>query len=140
MSNKARPLKVLNSINLHLGISACIVIVVGLIYGVYPSKIMPVVFDFKVESLELKNMLRAIMGLYLGLGIFWVMGIIKPTHWRTATLTNVIFMGGLAFGRTISSTFDGISEQFTIALILEIILMIWGILNLKSNKGNESID
>ncbi|PCJ98323.1 MAG: hypothetical protein COA50_02125 [Flavobacteriaceae bacterium] len=140
MSNQEKPVKVRNSIILHLAISAAIVIVVGLIYGIYPSKIMPLVFDFKVESLELKNMLRAIMGLYLGLGIYWVIGIIKPAHWRTATLTNVIFMGGLAFGRTISTLFDGISEQFTTALVLEILLMIWGIQNLKKDKRSISIN
>ncbi len=134
MPNKPETTKTLNSIKFHLGISALIVISVGLLYGFAPSKFMPLVFNFNVESLELKNMLRAIMGLYLGFGIYWIVGIVKPSQWRTATLANVIFMGGLAFGRIISTLVDGISEQFMGGLLLELIFMVWGIWNLKNLK------
>ncbi len=132
MSNQT---KTSNSIKFQLGISALIVIGVGLLYGFNPSKFMPLVFNFNVESLELKNMLRAIMGLYLGFGIYWVVGIVKPPQWRRATLVNVIFMGGLAFGRIISTVVDGASEQFTTGLVLEVILMVWGMWNLKTKKA-----
>ena len=81
MSSKTITPKIKNSIKLHLGASAFIVIVVGLIYGIHPGKIMPLVFDFEVESLELKNMLRAIMGLYIGLGTYWIIGIFKSAHY-----------------------------------------------------------
>lgn len=118
--------------NLQLGISAIIVIIVGLIYGINPSEILPKVFGFDVQELELKNIFRAIMGLYLTLGTFWIIGIRKPTYWLIATLTSILFMGGLAFGRIISTIFDGVSLQFTVGLILELTLMIWGIYNLKN--------
>lgn len=131
MPNQTKNSKNSISVKLHLATSAFIVIAVGLLYGLAPSKFMPLVFNFNVESLELKNMLRAIMGLYLGFGTFWIVGIVRPSHWRTATLTNVIFMGGLAFGRIISTVVDGISTQFTIGLFLEILLMVWGLNNLK---------
>lgn len=134
MSNEVRQFNVQFNKNIQLGASASIVIIVGLIYGLYPSKILPLVFGFEVEDLELKNIFRAIMGLYLGLGTYWIIGIVKPHHWRAATLTNVIFMGGLAFGRIISTIFDGISIQYTIGLILELIFMVWGINSLKK-KG-----
>ena len=117
---------------LHLGLSAFIVIGVGLIYGLYPSKILPFVFGFEVENLELKNIFRAIMGLYLAMGAYWCVGIWKAKHWKLATVTNIIFMGGLAFGRIVSIIFDGVSQQFTIGLILELLFMIWGINNLKT--------
>ena len=131
MPNKPEIAKTSNSIKSQLGISALIVITVGLLYGLAPSKFMPLVFNFNVESLELKNMLRAIMGLYLGFGIFWIIGTVKPSQWRTATLANVIFMGGLAIGRIISIVVDGISEQYMIGLALEVLLMVWGVWNLK---------
>ncbi|MEP0264649.1 DUF4345 domain-containing protein [Dokdonia sp.] len=118
--------------NAQLGISAIIVLSAGLMYGLHPSKILPIVFGFEVQDLELKNIFRAIMGLYLVLGIYWIIGIIKPKHWQTATIINVLFMGGLAFGRIISTIFDGISSQYMIGLILELLFMIWGIYNLKS--------
>jgi len=118
---------------LHLGLSSFIVILVGVIYGANPSEILPYVFGFEVESLELKNIFRAIMGLYLTIGLFWIVGIVKPKYWQTATLTNVIFMGGLAFGRIVSTIFDGVSPQFTVGLILELIFMVWGIYNLNTS-------
>lgn len=117
--------------NLHLAMSAIIVISVGFIYGLNPSGILPKIFGFQVEDLELKNIFRAIMGLYLATGLFWVMGAINPVHWRTATITNIIFMGGLAFGRLISTLFDGISPQYTTGMILEAMFCAWGLYNLK---------
>jgi len=125
---------------LHLGLSSFIVIAVGFIYGANPSEILPYVFGIEVESLELKNIFRAIMGLYLAIGVFWIVGIVKPKYWQTATLTNTIFMGGLAFGRIVSTIFDGVSLQFTIGLVLELFFMVWGIYNLntvvKEKKAN----
>ncbi|MEM1328594.1 MAG: DUF4345 domain-containing protein [Bacteroidota bacterium] len=117
--------------NLHLLSSAIIIITVGLIYGLHPSLILPRLFDFEVENTHLKNIFRAIMGLYLAMGGLWLMGIKKSEFWRAVTLTNVVFVGGLAFGRIVSTIFDGFSLQFTIGLVAELLLMIWGIYNLK---------
>lgn len=116
---------------LHLGLSSTVIIIVGLIYGINPSKILPLLFDFNVDSLDLKNVFRANMGLYLGMGIYWIVGITNSNYWRSATLTNVIFMAGLAIGRIISLIVDGVSKDFTIGLALEVFFMIWGIYNLK---------
>jgi Domain of unknown function (DUF4345) len=117
--------------NFHLGMSSIIVIIVGLAYGVYPQKLMPLFFDFKVETTDLSNVFRAIMGLYIGLGIYFIMGIKKQHYYKNATLICTIFMGGLAFGRIISIVVDGIpSPIFAIGTILELLFMIWGIRNL----------
>jgi len=118
--------------NLHLGISSFVIIAVGLVYGINPHKIAPLIFDFKVESVDLSNIFRAIMGLYLGMAIYWIIGIIKPNQWKNATLINIIFMGGLAFGRIISLIIDGISIPFSKGLVVELILMFWGIYNLNN--------
>ncbi|WP_103072595.1 DUF4345 domain-containing protein [Aquimarina sediminis] len=117
--------------NLHLGVSATIVFGVALIYGFNPNRILPLFFDFTVDNLELKNIFRAVMGLYIGFAIYWIIGIRKSEYWKNATISNVIFMGGLVFGRLLSTILDGVSIQFTFALILELIGMIWGIYNLK---------
>jgi hypothetical protein len=127
--------------NLHLGLSSLTVIGVGLSYGVSPNNILSFFFDFKVDSVDLNNVFRAIMGLYLGLAIYWIIGIFKSEYWRNATLISVIFMGGLAFGRIISLLFDGIpSLPFSIGTVLEIVFMIWGIRNLKTENVLEEID
>ncbi len=117
--------------NLNLVLSGIIVIIAGCVYGGHPSYLMPLILDFQVEALELKNMLRAVMGIYMGIGIFWLVGASKPKLWYAATLSNVLFMGGISFGRIISTLFDGISIQFTPALILEFLFFGWGLYNLK---------
>ena len=121
--------------NLHLTVSAIIITIISLSYGLFPDKILPAVFDFKVESNDLKQVFRSMMGLYLGMVILWVTGIIKPVLWRTATITNVFFMVSLSAGRVISLIIDGIpSILFSIGLVLELILALWGIINLKKYK------
>jgi len=71
------------------------------------------------------------MGLYFGMIVLWIIGIFRPRQWRTATMSNVFFMIGLAFGRTVSLVLDGIpSIYFSVGLILELTLALWGIINL----------
>jgi hypothetical protein len=123
---------ILKTKNIHLGMASVTVFFVGLAYGICPNKIMPFFFDFKVESVDLNNVFRAIMGLYLGLVSYWIVGIYKPEHWKNSTLTCTIFMGSLAFGRIISIIIDGIpSLAFTLGTLAEIIFMLWGIINLR---------
>jgi len=118
--------------NLHLGISSITVCIVGLSYGLCPSMVLPFLFDFKVESVDLSHVFRAMMGLYLGFATYWGIGIFKLEHWRHATLSNIVFMGGLALGRIVSILIDGIpSVVFLIGTIMEILFMLWGVNNLR---------
>ena len=76
------------------------------------------------------------MGLYLGMVVLWIIGIFNPRHWRTATISTVFFMSGLAVGRTISLVLDGIpSIYFSVGLALELTLAFWGIINLNKYKS-----
>lgn len=80
------------------------------------------------------------MGLYLGMAVFWLIGIFKPSHWRIATMSNVLFMIGLALGRIISLITDGIpSIPFSIGLALELTLALWGIKNLNKYGANDCV-
>lgn len=117
--------------NLNLLVSGIIVIIAGVVYGGHPSYLMPLLLDYQVEALELKNMLRAVMGIYMGIGIFWLVGAYKTKLWYAATLSNVLFMGGISFGRLVSTIVDGISIPFTPALILELVFFAWGLYNLR---------
>lgn len=117
--------------NLNLLLSGIIVIIAGFVYGGHPSYLMPLILDYEVEALELKNMLRAVMGIYMGIGIFWLIGAYRTKIWYAATLSNVLFMGGISFGRIVSTIFDGVSIPFTPALILELLFFAWGLYNLK---------
>ncbi|TVZ17278.1 DUF4345 domain-containing protein [Maribacter sp. MAR_2009_72] len=117
--------------HLNLLLSGIIVIIAGLVYGGHPTVLIPLILDYEVESLELMNMLRAIMGIYVGIGVFWLIGAYNAKVWYSATLCNVLFMGGISFGRIISTLLDGISTPFTPALLLELLFLGWGIYNLK---------
>ena len=118
--------------NLHLLISAIIITIISLTYGLFPDNVLPGIFDFEVGSTDLKQVFRATMGLYLGMAILWVIGIFNAFHWRTATIANVVFMIGLSVGRIISLIIDGVPTiWFSIGLGLELSLGLWGIINLK---------
>jgi Domain of unknown function (DUF4345) len=118
--------------NLHLGITSLTIGFVGLSYGLCPEKVLPLIFNFKVESVDLTHVFRAMMGLYLGFASYWIIGIFRIEHWRGATLSCIIFMGGLALGRMVSILIDGIpSVVFLIGTLMEILFMLWGINNLR---------
>lgn len=123
-----------NQKNLNLFLSGIIIIIAGIVYGGHPTYIMPELLGFEVVDLELKNLLRAVMGIYMGVGLFWILGSLKPKLWYAATLCNVLFMGGISFGRILSTLFVGVSLLLTPALILELLFFGWGLYNLKKYK------
>lgn len=126
-----------NSKNLHLIISSIVITIISLAYGIAPNSILSNFFDFKVETIDLHQVFRATMGLYLGMVLFWLLGIMKPSHWRMSTISNVLFMIGLALGRIISIIEDGIpSIYFLVGLVLEFILAFWGIRNLNKYRAS----
>ena len=120
-----------NSKNLHLLISTIAITIIALTYGLLPVTTLPLIFDFKVESTDLKEMFRATMGLYIGMAGLWLTGIVRPFFWKAATISNVFFMTGLAVGRLISLFMDGIpSKAFLVGLAIEATLALWGLRNL----------
>ena len=117
--------------NLHLIISSIIVFLAAIIYGFRPD----LLFDVKINSIDEANIFKAIMGLYLGFGSLWILGIVNKNYWKTATTSNMIFMLGLGFGRIISLIFDGIpSTIFVLGTVGELILGFYALYQLKSIK------
>ena len=122
--------------NLHLIVSSLIVIPVAFAYGIIPEKVLPVFLDFKVETTDLNNVFRAIMGLYLSFSVLWILGIFKSNYWYAATLSNMLFMLGLAYGRIVSLIVDGIpSIVFFVGTIGELILALYAFYQLKNTKN-----
>ena len=118
--------------NLHLMISIIIVVPIALAYGIFPEKLLPMLFDFEIVTTDTHNIFRAIMGLYLAMIIVWIAGILKPRLWETATIVNIFFMGGLAAGRLVSFVAEGIpSLSLVIGFGIEILLAVWGYYNWK---------
>lgn len=120
--------------NLHLATSVVIIIPVALAYGALPNIVLPELFDFAVSATDLSNIFRAMMGLYMAMAAVWVTGIFTPKYWASATITNIVFMGGLAAGRLISLCIDGKPSWFLSGgLVLELALMAWGLINLRKH-------
>jgi hypothetical protein len=111
---------------LHLIISAAIVVPVGLVYGGKPD----LLFEVSLQSPDEFSIFKAIMGLYLGFSFFWLLGIFQKQFWKVATISNMIFMLGLAAGRIISILFDGLpSGIFVLGTFGELVLGCFAIYN-----------
>ena len=88
---------------IHLIISVFIVTPTSIVYGFRPES----QFNIHLNTIDEHNQFKAIMGLYLGFSVLWILGILKEKWLKTALITNVIFMLGLGFGRIISFFIDG---------------------------------
>ena len=116
--------------NLHLIVSSFIVIPTGIIYG-SPS-ILPQRLDIQVNTIDLSNLLKAIMLLYIGVSFVWILGICKTKYWKSATQLNILFMLTLATGRILSLITDGVpTNGYIFAVIAESIISVFSIYQLK---------
>lgn len=116
--------------NVHLLISIVIVVPTALIYG-SPS-ILPHQLDIQVNSIDLANMLKAIMCLYLGTSLVWALGMWNVKYWTSATQLNMLFMWTLAIGRTWSMLTDGLpTGGYIFGVVAEIALGLLAVYQLK---------
>jgi len=114
--------------NLHLIISVLVLIPASLVYGLRPDSFWTEIIGLTVTDIDLINIFQAIMGLYLGFALLFLLGILIPSLWYTASLSNIVFMGGLGLGRTISLLTVGFPSQFyLVGGFLELLLAILGI-------------
>lgn len=105
-----------------------VVIPASLVYGLHPDSFWNDMIGLTVSNIDLINIFKSIMGLYLGFASLWLFGILKPSYWITATLSNIVFMGYLGLGRTFSLFADGVPSQFyLIGGFLELLLSVLGI-------------
>tara|TARA_R110002050_G_scaffold295136_2_gene453642 strand:+ start:97 stop:450 length:354 start_codon:yes stop_codon:yes gene_type:complete len=117
-------------------VSLSIVFPTAIIYG-SPS-ILPEHLDIQVNTIDLSNMLKAIMCLYLGISLVWIMGIWKTEYWKFATKLNILFMISLAIGRTLSMLIDGLpTAGYIFGIIAEFTLGFYSIYQLKKYSRYE---
>ena len=116
--------------NLHLLISTLIVLPTGIIYG--SISILPEQLDIQVNTIDLANMLKANMCLYIGISVIWILGVWKTEYWKRATELNILFMLTLATGRGLSMIMDGFpTGGYIFGIIAEFALGIYSIYQLK---------
>lgn len=73
---------------IHLVISILIVVPVAFVYGFFPES----QFEISPKTIDEHNFQKAIMGLYLGFSILWILGLFQNKFLKTALMTNIIFM------------------------------------------------
>lgn len=80
---------------------------IALSYGLAPAASLPWLFGIEATDIPTRHIFRALMGLYLGLILFWLGGALRPTLRRPALWSLFVFTLGLALGRVLSLTLDG---------------------------------
>ena len=84
-----------------------IVSVVTLLYGVNPQWFGRTFLNQPQLDPNIAHILRAIMCLYLALGLFWLYSAFNQKYRNVAVLITMIFSGGLLTGRIISYFKEG---------------------------------
>lgn len=115
-----------------LVISVLIVLPVGLSYGFFP--------EFMLQETPQNNNLdsfnKAVMGLYLVFGFFWLLAIIQTKFLKVALTLNMLFMLGLFFGRIVSLFSVGLpSNLFLFGTVGELVLALYSFVQLQEFKS-----
>ena len=84
-----------------------VVSAIALLYGVSPQWFAHTLLGVSSLDLNLAHILRAVMGLYLALGLFWLTAAFVDRLRNVGLLTTIVFASGLLAGRVISFVADG---------------------------------
>ena len=122
--NRNKPTRSANIKKYFLIFAFVIVSVIALLYGISPQWFAITFLGVVDLDLNLTHILRAVMSLYIALGLFWLFSAFSNKYRNTAILTTVIFSAGLVIGRFISFLADGQPSPILVLYIfLEFILI-----------------
>jgi hypothetical protein len=88
-------------------LSSATIFVVGSLYGVSPRWFARTFLGVSELDLDLAHILRAMMCLYLGFALFWLLAAFRDKYRNVAVLTVMLFPAGLVIGRILSLFIDG---------------------------------
>jgi hypothetical protein len=91
----------------YLIFAFCAVSAIALMYGINPGWFARTLLGVPDLGTDFSHILRAVTGLYLALGCFWLYAAFRPDYRNVAILTTAVFAGGLVVGRLLSITLDG---------------------------------
>ena len=112
---------------------------IALGYGAKQSLSMDSLFDIKVDTTNLTHIMRAVMGLYLGMVVFWLWGAFKKSMSRAALAACAVFMLGLAAGRLLSFALDGLPHWLLIVYAaLELVLGLIALTLFREHNSREA--
>ena len=100
-----------------------LIVALGLIpiamsYGLMPQQSLSFLFDVSIADTNGVHIFRAMMGLYLGFALFWILGAFNVRLRQAALYGLVVFMFGLAAGRGLSVIVDGMPHWLLIVYLL----------------------
>jgi len=96
---------------------------IALGYGAKPSVSLDALFGITVDTTNLTHIMRAVMGLYIGMIVFWLCGAFRTSMAGPALAACAVFMLGLAAGRLLSFALDGLPHWLLVVYAaLEIVL------------------
>jgi len=125
----------MNRRQVFLLVAAIGLLPVALSYGLAPGRSLEFLFDVSIENVNGTHIFRAIMGLYLGFVFFWIIGAFREDVRQAALYSVVVFMFGLAAGRSLSLLADGFPNWLLVTyLVVELGI---GLLGLKLLKQPE---
>ena len=94
---------------------------IALAYGLVPEAMAPMLYGIDIDSVNLAHIFRALMGLYLAMVVFWILGANRDVLRFPALCSVAVFMAGLAVGRLLSLILDGMPEPLLVVyLALEV--------------------
>ena len=112
---------------------------IALGYGAKPSISLDALFGITVDSTNLTHIMRAVMGLYLGMVVIWVWGAFQERMTAPALVSCAVFMLGLATGRILSFILDGMPHWLLIVYAaLEIVLGLGAIAIYRGDYSSEN--
>ena len=110
----------------------------ALSYGINPAAVLPKSMTIAVVGTDQTEMLRAVMGLYLGMTIFCVIAAFTPSWCHVAAIWAVFFLYSIAAGRILSLIVDGVPSPILLFyMAVEIIGGTLGLLVLARERRKE---
>jgi hypothetical protein len=88
-------------------LSSVTIFVVGSLYGISPQWFARTFPGVSPLNTDFAHILRAMMSLYLGFGLFWLCAAFSKHYRNAAVLTVFLFPAGLVVGRIFSLFADG---------------------------------
>ncbi len=90
------------------------VVFIALVYGISPRWFAHTFTGLMDPGRDFAHILRAVMGLYVAMGLFWLYSAFNERLARTAVLTTIVFAGGLLAGRLFSIILDGLPSPLLV--------------------------
>lgn len=130
----------MNPRQLFLLVSAAGLTPIALSYGLVPQSSLKFLFGISLDGTNGVHIFRAVMGLYLALILFWLLGARNERYTVPALYSLVVFMFGLAGGRMLSLFLDGMPHWLLfLYLVLEIIFGAVGLWMLKKSQQSGGV-